>query len=279
MDLNLITNKLNAINQVGKRPNQGEKIDYTKYFWKPQPGKHQIRILPSKVNKANPFREVFFHYGFAKGPVLALSNWGESDPIIEFAQKLRQTKDRDNWILAKKVEPKMRVFVPVVVRGEEEKGARLWEFGQQIYKTLLGIAADEDYGDFTDIADGRDFTIDADYTEVAGRRVVGCTVRVKPKTTPISEDPQLVEKWLNDQPDILTINKKREYDDIKSLLEKWLNPDEEETQTVTPSQPQSQPQTESTSTWNSDNALTQEERKNFQLNVNPTDKFDELFND
>lgn len=273
MDLNLIKNRLDSIQNQGKKSNQGEKIDYTQYFWKPQPGKHQIRILPSKFNRSNPFREIYFHYGFSKGPILALSNWGESDPIIEFAQKLRQTKDRDNWVLAKKIEPKMRVFVPVIVRGEEEKGARLWEFGKEIYTSLLGIAADEDYGDFTDIADGRDFTIEANYKEVAGRRVVGCDIRVKPKTTPISENSQLVEKWLNEQPDILSINRKREYDDIKSLLEKWLNP-EEETQQET-SQPQQAEQP--TTTWNSDNALTEEDRNKFQLNMSPSDKFDELF--
>lgn len=42
---------------------------------------------------------------------------------------------------------------PIVVRGEEEKGVRLWEFGKEIYMQLLGIAEDEDYGDYTDIND------------------------------------------------------------------------------------------------------------------------------
>lgn len=275
MDINLLKNKLNAINSSGKKQISGEKIDYTQYFWKPQPGKHQIRILPSKFDKSNPFREVFFHYGFTKGPVLALSNWGEADPIIEFAAKLKATRDKDNYLLAKKLEPKMRVFVPVIVRGEEEKGTRLWEFGKEIYKTLLGVAADEDYGDFTDVAEGRDFTVEADYTDVAGKRVISCTLRVKPKTTPATENAAQLQKWLDEQPDVLTLNRKREYDDIKGLLEKWLNPEAE-----TAEQPQAEaapalrPETEK---WVNENQVSEEEKSAFSLKVNSSEKFDELF--
>ncbi len=32
---------------------------------------------------------------------------------------------------------KMRVFAPVIVRGEEEQGTRLWEFGKEIYQQFL----------------------------------------------------------------------------------------------------------------------------------------------
>jgi len=130
--------------------------------------------------------------------------------------------------LAKKIEPKLRYFVPVLVRGEEAQGARLWEFGKLIYEQLLGIAADEDYGDFTDITDGRDFTIEAVEDVVAGRKGIKCNIRVKPKTSAISEDAAVVEKALEEQPDILGINKHYSFDELKDLLDKWLNPDSEE---------------------------------------------------
>ena len=151
MDLKSIKNKLNALQTSGQKK---EKVDYSKYLWKPkQEGKYQIRIVPSKLDKNNPFKEVFLHYGFSKFPIYALSNWGEKDPIVEFAKQLRQSNDKENWKLAKKLEPKMHIFAPVIVRGEEDKGVRLWEFGKEIYLQLLGIADDEDYGDYTDIQD------------------------------------------------------------------------------------------------------------------------------
>jgi hypothetical protein len=225
MDLNLAKQKLAAAQNKGSQ--QREKIDYTKIFFKPKPGKYQVRLLPNKYDKAWPIREVQFHYGFAKGPILALSNWGEADPIADFAKQLRKSSDKEDWQLAKKIEPKYRYFAAVVVRGEEHLGARLWEFGKLTNDQLVGIAADEDYGDFTDITDGRDFTIEATEDIIAGRKGIKCNLRVKPKTTPISEDAALVEKLLNEQPDILGINRKYTYDALKDILTKWLNPEDE----------------------------------------------------
>ena len=225
MDLSVIKQKLSASQNKGQKR---EKVDYSKIFFKPKPGKYQIRIVPSKFDKSNPFREVYFHYGFSKGPILALTNWNEKDPIVEFAKNLRKSSDKEDWMLAKKIEPKLRYFAPVLVRGEESQGVRLWEFGKLIYEQLLGIAADEDYGDYTDITDGRDFTIEAVEDVVAGRKGVKCNIRVKPKTSPISDDAALVTKALEEQPDILGINKHYSFDELKDLLDKWLNPDSEE---------------------------------------------------
>jgi hypothetical protein len=232
MDLNLAKQKLAAAQNKGGQ--QREKIDYTKIFFKPKAGKYQVRILPSTYDKAWPIREVQFHYGFSKGPILALSNWGEADPIADFAKNLRKSSDREDWQLAKKIEPKSRYFAAVIVRGEEHLGARLWEFGKLTNDQLLGIAADEDYGDYTDITDGRDFTIDAVEDVIAGRKGIKCNLRIKPKTTPISEDAALVEKVLNEQPDILAINRRYTYEALKDILTKWLNPEEEATSTETP---------------------------------------------
>jgi hypothetical protein len=227
MDLNVMKQKLAASQTKGQKKVY-EKVDYTQIFWKPKVGKHQIRILPSKFNKQNPFREVYLHYGFAKFPILALTNWNEKDPISDLAKNLRKSSDKDDWALAKKIEPKLRYFAPVIVRGEEDKGARLWEFGKLVYEQLLGIASDEDYGDYTDITDGRDFTVDAIEDTVAGRKGIKCTLRVKPKTSAISEDSELVAKLLEVQPDILGINKHYSFDELKELLDKWLNPDDED---------------------------------------------------
>ena len=224
MDLSLIKNKLAGLNN---KPGAYEKVDYTKIFWKPKVGTHLIRVVPSKFDKQNPFKEVFFHYGFTKGPILALTNWGEKDPIVEFAKGLRKSSDKEDWQLAKKLDAKMRIFVPVIVRGEEQMGTRLWEFGKEIYQQLLGIAADEDYGDFTDIQDGRDFTIEGTNDVVAGRSVVKCAVRPKPKQTPITNDAALLQKLLDEQPDILSINRRYDFDSLKVILEKFLNPEEE----------------------------------------------------
>ena len=227
MDLNQIKSKLASMQQ----PQGGtkEKRDFTKIFWKPrEEGKYQIRIVPSKNNKNNPFQEVFVHYGINKYPMFSLTNWGEKDPIVEFAKQLRTTSDKENWQLAKKLDPKMRVYAPVIVRGEEDKGVRMWEFGKEIYMQLLGIADDEDYGDFTDVNEGRDFTVEAVRGEIAGRMGLKTSIRVKPKVTTLSDNPTQVSQFLTEQPDVLENQRKYSFEDMKTILQNWLNPETQE---------------------------------------------------
>ena len=226
MDINAIKQRLNSL-QSTNTPGKKEKIDYSKVYWKPkEEGKYQIRIVPSKLNPKNPFQEVFVHYGFSKFPIYALTNWGEKDPIVEFAAQLRKTNDRENWVLAKKLDPKMRVFAPVIVRGEEEKGVRLWEFGKEMYMQLLGIAEDEDYGDYTDINEGRDFTVDVVKGDIGGRQGLKSSIRIKPKTTALSSDASLIETFLKEQPTLLEIQRKMDFDALKEVLQNWLSPED-----------------------------------------------------
>ncbi len=282
MDLKSIKNKLNSLQSQGQKK---EKVDYSKYLWKPkQEGKYQIRIVPSKLNKDIPFQEVFVHYGFSKFPIYALTNWGEKDPIVEFVSQLRKTSDKENWKLAKKLEPKMRVFAPVIVRGEEDKGVRLWEFGKEIYQQLLGIADDEDYGDYTDIAEGRDFTVEAVMGDIGGRQGLKSSIRVKPKTSPLSTSKSDIESWLANQPDILELQRKIEFDKLKETLQNWLNPedavevddDDEDEVTETPIKATND------LPWNDDDEdETPKKSNNYELKTKKSkaDKFDELFED
>ena len=279
MDIKAIKQKLNALQSTGQKK---EKVDYSKYLWKPKSeGKYQIRIVPSVLNKSNPFQEVFVHYGFSKFPIYALTNWGEKDPIVEFAKSLRNTQEKENWQLAKKLDPKMRVFAPVVVRGEEEKGVRLWEFGKEIYMQLLGIAEDEDYGDFTDISEGRDFTVDVVTGDIGGRQGLKSSIRVKPKTTPLNTDTETIKMWLEEQPNILELQRKMDFDALKEILQNWLNPEEAEAEDV-----EEEEDIEAVAEEDPLLAKAKEEPKtNYSLKTNTApkvskaDKFDALFDD
>lgn len=231
MDLSKIKNRLDNLNQSSK-PKNTEKKDYTLIYWKPKAeGKFQIRFVPSKLNKDNPFQEIFMHYGIGKFPIVALTNWGENDPVVEFSKKLRTSSDSENWRLAKQLDPKMRVFAPVIVRGEEEKGVRLFEFSKTLYMELLSIADDEDYGDFTDINQGFDFVVTA--TKVQDRPGFGLSLRPKPKQTPISEDADQVKTWLENQPILLEERFKYTYDKLKEELQTFISGGEETEGSIT----------------------------------------------
>ena len=226
MDLSVIQNKLNTLQNKGKGNSSYNKEERAKHFWKPTVGKQTIRIVPSKFDKANPFKEVYFHY-IANRSMLSLTNFGEKDPIVEFAAQLRKTGEKENWQLAKQIEPKMRIFVPVIVRGEESKGVRYWDFGKAIYQDLLSMAADDDIGDFTDIYEGRDFLVETVGPDVTGTKYNKTTLRPRTKQTPLSEDATQAKQWLDEQADIYQFYKKYEYDEMKEVLLTYLNPEQE----------------------------------------------------
>ena len=223
MDLSAIKSKLSALQS---QKQGGQKRDMSLILWKPTVGKHSVRIVPALWDKSNPFKEVLVHYGIGNRTMISLVNFGEKDPIVEFAKQLASSGDKENWVMSRKLEPKMRVFTPVIVRGEEEKGVRLWEFGKQIYAELLSLADDPDIGDYTDVIQGRDITIETTGPETNGTSFNQSKVRVRTKTTPLSEDAAEVEKWLNNQPDVFSIFKKYPYDEMKEALLGWLNPEE-----------------------------------------------------
>jgi hypothetical protein len=272
MDLSKIKNRLDNLNQSSK-PKNTEKKDYTLIYWKPKAeGKFQIRFVPSKLNKDNPFQEIFMHYGIGKFPIVALTNWGENDPVVEFSKKLRTSSDSENWRLAKQLDPKMRVFAPVIVRGEEDKGVRLFEFSKTLYMELLSVADDEDYGDFTDINQGFDFVVTA--TKVQDRPGFGLSLRPKPKQTPISEDADQVKTWLENQPILLEERFKYTYDKLKEELQTFISGGEETEGSIT-SEPAVAFETETPA----------KEEKKFTLSTQGTPKkakseeFDSLFDD
>ena len=272
MDLSKFKNRLDNLNQSSK-PKNTEKKDYTLIYWKPKAeGKFQIRFVPSKLNKDNPFQEIFMHYGIGKFPIVALTNWGENDPVVEFSKKLRTSSDSENWRLAKQLDPKMRVFAPVIVRGEEEKGVRLFEFSKTLYMELLSVADDEDYGDFTDINQGFDFVVTA--TKVQDRPGFGLSLRPKPKQTPISEDADQVKTWLENQPILLEERFKYTYDKLKEELQTFISGGEETEGSIT-SEPAVAFEAESPA----------KEEKKFTLSTQGTPKkakseeFDSLFDD
>ena len=50
------------------------------------------------------------------------------------------------------------------------------------------------------------------------------TVRIKPKQTPLSDNNDLVDKWLKEQPNPVEVHTEYDYDFIKKQLQNYLNP-------------------------------------------------------
>jgi len=229
MDLDVIKQRLSALEKTGNTNNSERK----QLFWKPEVGKQTIRIVPSKFNPKMPFTEMLFYYGIGTNVMPSRANYtddnGEAlkDPIIEFTKQLRQTSESENWKLAKKLDPKVRYFAPIIVRGREDEGVKVWQFGKELYETFLNLAVDEEVGDYTDVASGRDIKLTTVGPEVTGTKYNRTTASPSMKVTPLSDDASQVENWMQDQvnPKDLFKNRVVEYDQTKQYLASWLNPE------------------------------------------------------
>lgn len=240
VDLSKLKNRLSSLTS---------KNNQTQLLWKPKAGEQVIRIVPYKYQPDNPFIELKFHYGIGgkdsggnqvNKTYLSPDTFHRPDPIVEFSNRLKKNGSKEDWRRGKDMEPKMRTFVPVIVRGEEELGVRFWGFGKQVYQDILSFMADPDYGDITDLLNGKDVTVIFTTAEKSGKNFPETTIRVKPKTTP-AVDPTnsaLVDA-LKNQVNILDLFPEPTYDELKNAMNAWLNPGDEPAVDV---QEQSQPE-------------------------------------
>lgn len=268
MNLDAIKKKLESMQKTSNGGSNNNSSNVKRF--KPTIGKQTVRVVPFKFNKEFPFTEMRFYYGIGSKKVIASPlNWGEKDPIAEFAKQLRGTNDKENWRLAKKLDPKTRIYAPVIVRGEEAEGVQLWEFGKEIYEAFLQMAADEEVGDFTDVMSGRDIKLVTVGPESTGTAYNKTSIAPSMKTSALSEDSKQIEKWLEEQENPKDMYKPLPFDTIKQALQEWLNPEGEEEgedETVV-------------------DEVKEEPKSNYSLSTKPVakkskaDQFDDLFDD
>ena len=134
-------------------------------------GEHTIRIAPYKHDLEMPFQEMWFHFGIAGRTFLCPTKMkGESDPICDFATKcwdqFKQTNDESFKEMFKNMAAKNRAYIPIVKRGEEEKGIRWWSISPRTtYKDILDLvkSAYRQGVDITDENEGLDLVVNMEH--------------------------------------------------------------------------------------------------------------------
>lgn len=218
IDLDAIRKKLNQLSGNSSKRN---------VMWRPQEGEETtVRLLSFPDNDGQPFKERYFYYNIGNNPgLLAPYQFGKQDPIQELINKLRDDGSKESYELAKKLYPKMRCYAPVLVRGEEDRGVRIWAFGKTVYQSLLNIMLDEDYGDITDPLDGRDVKVVC--TKAPGRMWASTEVRPRGKSSRLAEDASRAKTFLSEVPDLDDLYTLKSYEELEKIVNDWLNGNEE----------------------------------------------------
>jgi len=209
-----------------------KSTEFTKLLWKPKEGVQTVRIVPYKFNPESPFIELKFYYKLGDSNYLAPCTFGKPDPILEVIEALRSSGSNEEKEIAAKLAPSARTYAPVIVRGEEELGVRYWGFGVQVYKQLLKLMTNANWGDITSWTEGNDLDVEfhkeSKKKNAKGQSFPETIITPIPKKTPVVNPARkdLMEK-VQDQTDIMKIFPLKSYDELKQVVEKWLHPSEE----------------------------------------------------
>lgn len=237
LDINALKRKLNELNKQGKGANDT--------LWRPQKGSTTIRIVPWKEKPEWPFIELSFYYDFGKKTILSPATFGRPDPIQEFGQAIidelfknnpNPTKEemRETYSRAKPYRPQLRTFVPVIVRGEEEKGVRYWSFGSTVFTDIATIMKDEDYGDITDPMNGTDIVVEYIPKEESDTNFAKTKIYAKRNSSPLAGTEEKRNQFLRDQPDILEVFTEPSYEELLTVLSNHLQIDSADDAIATP---------------------------------------------
>jgi len=222
INLDAMRAKLEASKNGGKKNENSTK-------WRPQEGDQTIRILPTQ--DGDPFKEYHFHYNVGRNPGILCpkKNHGENCPICDFASTLWRDGVQNNDDTAKREAKKLfvrkRYFSPILVRGKESSGVKVWSYGKTAYETLLGYVLDPDYGDITHPETGTDIVLT--YT-VPGTPGSFPKTQLKPRRRPsilcdeaIADCDELVQSV----PEIETLFQRHTTDEVQALLDEFLSSD------------------------------------------------------
>jgi len=197
-------------------------------FWKPEEGINNIRIVCPK--DGDPFRDYLFHYRMgADGNTTMISprTFGRTDPIAEFGNQLWNEGTEASKQEAREFFPRMRVFAPVVVRGEEDKGVRLWGFSKTTYESLLNIVLDPEYGDITDPHTGTDLRLE--YGKKAGQMYPTTDIRPFRKASKLVKTDKEIDTLLDTMPKFEEVFPETTTEQAQLLLDQTLNASSEDT--------------------------------------------------
>ena len=222
LNLDKMREKLEASKNGGKKQENNTK-------WRPQEGDQTIRIMPTE--DGDPFKEYHFHYNVGKNPGIYCpkKNDGEDCPICEFASSLWRDGVQNNNDTAKREAKKLfvrkRYYSPVLVRGQESSGVKVWSYGKTAYETLLGYVLDPDYGDITHPETGPDIVLTYTVPNTPGSFP---KTQLKPRRRPsvLCDDAVAnCDDLVSSVPEIDTLFQRHTTAEVQALLDDYLSSD------------------------------------------------------
>ena len=193
-------------------------------FWRPQDGEQCIRIVPTA--DGDPFKDFWFHYNVGNNPgfLSPKKNFGEGDPLDDFVRKLFNEGTEESIKMAKSLMARQRFFSPVLVRGEEDKGVRIWGYGKMVYEQLLNLVLNPEYGDITDTESGTDLVLH--YGKPQGASFPQTKLTPRRRSSVLCDDAvggdERCAELLESIPEFDSLFERKTPEDVGTLLDAYL---------------------------------------------------------
>lgn len=197
-------------------------------FWKPTVGKYVIRAMhwPEGVcREGEVFAEKWFYYGIARGALLVPDQYGKPDPIKELRMNLFKSGTPRDKELAKKLFPKMRSYVPIVVlEGAEADPEQVlvYSFGSGIYQKLLNYFMNEKVGDYFDPRTGFNLNVTVSQAKNKDFQDVDIEIDAFTGRVPLNADEEKIKTILASIPDLDQVWQLKDAATIQRDLNTWL---------------------------------------------------------
>jgi len=199
---------------------KGDNAGKKDLFWRPTDGEQTIRIVPT--SDGDPFKEYWFHYNLGKNPgfLSPKKNFGEDCPLDKFVRDLFNEGTEDSIRMAKNLMARQRFFAPVIVRGEEDKGVRIWGFGKMAYQELLNLVLNPDYGDITDVHEGTDLVLS--YGKPPGAQFPQTSLTPRRRPSPLHENKETLKSYIDNVPEFSTVFDRKTPEQVQVMLDEFL---------------------------------------------------------
>jgi len=174
-------------------------------FFNPKQGKNPIRIMPQVKGMQYFFQPVGVHNFPPDGkkrvycPTFTSQGIEELEcPVCEIVKQLYQSGDGAARQLAGQLRVSRKFWMNIIDRSDESRGPLIYTPGVKVFQPIQALVLDPEYGEVYDLEDGIDLVVE--------RKGEGLNTeyQVYPKrnATPLGEDPDLVEEWLENAKDL-----------------------------------------------------------------------------
>jgi len=116
------------------------------FIWRPTSGSTTIRIVPNKKDPEWPFYMVYIHgrdyttkIGLANYEFVSPKSFQKEDPAELFANNLYRQDYENNKQFIKYFSPQKFYYIPILIRGKESSGIKVWPVNTKTYEKIFNI--------------------------------------------------------------------------------------------------------------------------------------------